>query len=255
MGSLIEGDTCRAQYDLFQLNFKSTQKKLWKCYFRTHRKLICLGGLLKLISDCLILVGPVSISFILNYLSTIATSAKEEVVVVKETTENGTNYDTENYVQWNDFEANGYFWAFLIFASICAQSVVSQCSTHIANMVGISIRNSLQGLIYRKALSISIWRTEDKKGETVEQSMDDGNFTNLMVNDSFNVMSFFWIIHLIWAIPLKITLVLLLLYWELGWSAVLGAILMMACLIPLQFIIGKCMSSNMNKISVSKILF
>lgn len=201
-------------------------------------------------SDCLILVGPISISYVLSYLTRIGqveTISPGNVTV----TESNAN-SSAIYVDWDDFASNGYFWAFLIFASICVQSVVSQCSTHLINMVGISIRNSLQGLIYRKALRISLWGTETYKEDKEEPALDVGMFTNLMVDDSYNVMSFFWIIHLIWAIPLKITLVLVLLYWELGWSAVLGALFMMLCLVPLQFVIGKCMGANMNKISVRK---
>lgn len=252
LGTLSEGDMCRVQYDLFQLNYKACGKSLWRCYFKSHRKFILLGGLLKLIGDCLILVGPISISYVLNYLTKIGEANK---TAGNETIETFTSSESGNGttipVQWEDFASNGYFWAFLIFVSICAQSVVSQCSTHLINMVGISIRNSLQGLIYRKALSISLWGQETWKEEKEAPALDVGMFTNLMVDDSFNVMSFFWLIHLIWAIPLKITLVLILLYFELGWSAVIGAVAMMLCLVPLQFVIGKCMSSNMNKISVS----
>lgn len=248
LGSLAEADTCRSQYDLFQLNYKACAKSLWKCYFRSHRKFILLGGLLKLISDCLILIGPISISYVLNYLT-----VAEEGNTSSSNATNVTNtiQAPRNYADWEDFASNGYFWAFLIFVSICVQSVISQCSTHLINMVGIWIRNSLQGLIYRKALSISLSKTwlEAKQ----EDALDVGTFTNLMVDDSFNIMSFFWIIHLIWAIPLKIGIVLVLLYLELGWSSVLGALVMMLCLVPLQFIIGKCMSANMDKISVSMI--
>lgn len=256
LGTLSEADTCRWQYDLFQLNYKACAKSLWRCYFRSHQKFILLGGLLKLISDCLILVGPIAISYVLNYLTRIGDG--------KETEGNGTIADGNSTIdlqssygdqiptaQWDDFVSNGYFWAFLIFVSICVQSVISQCSTHLINMVGIWIRNSLQGLIYRKALSISLWNAETWQEAKQEETLDVGTFTNLMVDDSFNVMSFFWIIHLIWAIPLKIGIVLVLLYLELGWSSVLGALLMMLCLVPLQFIIGKCMSANMDKISVS----
>lgn len=254
LGTLSEADTCRVQYDLFQLNYKACGKRLWRCYFRSHRKYIFLGGFLKLIGDCLILIGPISISYVINYLTSVGGGYN------KPSAENGTSEGTnstdpwseKNLVQWEEFISNGYFWAFLIFASICAQSVISQCSTHLINMVGISIRNSLQGLIYRKALSISLFGKETWKEHKEEPSLDVGTFTNLMVDDSFNVMSFFWIIHLIWAIPLKIFFVMVLLYLELGWSAVVGALVMMLCLIPLQFIIGKCMSANMNKIAVSE---
>jgi hypothetical protein len=35
-------------------------------------------------------------------------------------------------------------------------------------------------------------------------STDMGTITNLMSEDAYNVMSFFWIGHYIWAIPLKV---------------------------------------------------
>lgn len=248
LGALSESDSCRAQYDLFQLNYKGCSKSLWKCYFRTQRKFIILGGFLKLISDCLILIGPLSIRYVMDYLTVSGTLRNGPSAVIANQSEvKQSSNSTLNFVQWEDYSSNGYFWAFGIFISLCTQSVMSQCSTHLINMVGIWIRNSLQGLIYRKALSISLWNREADQDDAV----DVGKFTNLMVDDSYNVMSFFWIIHLIWAIPLKIILVLGLMYLELGWSSVMGAVLMMCCLVPFQFIIGKCMSANMDKISVS----
>jgi hypothetical protein len=35
-------------------------------------------------------------------------------------------------------------------------------------------------------------------------STDMGTITNLMSEDAYNVMSFFWIGHYVWAIPLKV---------------------------------------------------
>ncbi|XP_055381997.1 ATP-binding cassette sub-family C member Sur isoform X2 [Condylostylus longicornis] len=73
---------------------------------------------------------------------------------------------------------------------------------------------------------------------------DAGSITNLMTEDSLNVMSFFWIAHYVWAIPLKIGLVMYLLYLKLGISAIIGSFVCILTMTPLQFLIGKAMSKN-----------
>lgn len=40
---------------------------------------------------------------------------------------------------------------------------------------------------------------------TTNRSIDTGTITNLMTEDALNVMSFFWIAHYVWAIPLKVS--------------------------------------------------
>jgi len=90
--------------------------------------------------------------------------------------------------------------------------------------------------VYDKALRLCVWNIddhredlathyEDKKPEKVNGlpeskkmvehkcnavqskaifSTDMGTITNLMSEDVYNVMSFFWIGHYVWAIPLKV---------------------------------------------------
>lgn len=43
-----------------------------------------------------------------------------------------------------------------------------------------------------------------KKNPRGEESVDGSVITNLISEDSFNIMSFIWIGHYIWAIPLKV---------------------------------------------------
>ncbi|XP_055589731.1 ATP-binding cassette sub-family C member Sur isoform X2 [Uranotaenia lowii] len=73
---------------------------------------------------------------------------------------------------------------------------------------------------------------------------DAGTITNLMSDDAFNVMSFVKIAHYVWAIPLKIGIVMYLLYRLLGVSSVIGSIVCVLTMTPLQFVIGKMMSKN-----------
>lgn len=53
----------------------------------------------------------------------------------------------------------------------------------------------------------------------------------------------------------QITFLIYLLYLKLGWSAIIGSACCIAIMIPLQFIIGKKMSSNSKEISVTYITY
>lgn len=103
---------------------------------------------------------------------------------------------------WSDFLGNGWIIAIMVLIFALAQGTLSQSSTHLVNMEGIKLRNALQGLIYRKTLLLSPDSTV-LRGKNVET--ETGNITNLMSEDAFNVMSFFWIAHYVWAIPLKVS--------------------------------------------------
>ncbi|KAJ1532152.1 hypothetical protein ONE63_000776 [Megalurothrips usitatus] len=72
-----------------------------------------------------------------------------------------------------------------------------------------------------------------------------------MAEDTYNVMSFVWICHYVWAIPVKIGVLMLLLHYQMGISALIGAVLCVAVMTPLQFVIGKKMSINSKSISVA----
>jgi hypothetical protein len=90
--------------------------------------------------------------------------------------------------------------------------------------------------VYDKALRLCVWNIDDHREDTASHHEDEelekinglpgskktmghechsgqskagfstdlGTITNLMSEDAYNVMSFFWIGHYIWAIPLKV---------------------------------------------------
>lgn len=149
------------------------------------------------------------------------------------------------YPNWVDFIGNGWIMAMLVLYATLTQGSLSQASTHIVNMIGIRLRTSLQSLVYRKTLLISTscffdntakqdsntsnnglneikttTATTETKATTTPMAntsssekqpqpqpiFDTGTITNLMSEDALNIMSFFWIAHYVWAIPLKVCL-------------------------------------------------
>lgn len=133
------------------------------------------------------------------------------------------------YLGWCDFIENGWIMGMLVLIASLAQASLSQASTHIVNMVGIRLRTSIQGLIYRKTLLISSscffggnggnkidnndscniiesvgGKQPHAKLPEKQSVFDIGTITNLMSEDALNVMSFVAIAHYVWAIPLKV---------------------------------------------------
>lgn len=201
------------------------------------------GGVLKLIGDISGLVGPLSISYIVDYIGKINITNSNQDTSFNNNNYNNINISQQNpkinfimnensqiyYLGWFDFIENGWIMCFSVLIASLAQASFSQASTHIVNMVGIRLRTSIQGLIYRKTLLISSScffggnggnkidnndscniiesvggkRPHEKLPEK-QSVFDIGTITNLMSEDALNVMSFFAIAHYVWAIPLKV---------------------------------------------------
>lgn len=116
-------------------------------------------------------------------------------------------------------------------------------------------------MIYEKSLRLNNYAKNSSpnkggcKKRNIEDEHDTGSIANLMSEDALNIMSFFWIGHYVWAIPLKIAMLMYLLYLKLGVSAVIGASLTIITLTPLQLYIGKNMSRNASMCSVGRLFF
>lgn len=139
-----------------------------------------------------------------------------------------------------EFLKNGYIIGIIVLVSALVQGTLSQSSTHLVNIEGIHLKSALQvihikiirtsviffydfhlkfqSLIYDKSMKLALWsspninniNSQDDYSTTksVDNSKDDlaegGSIINLVSEDSYNVMSFIWIGHYVWAIPLKV---------------------------------------------------
>lgn len=234
LGKLPLSESAAQQFSLFSDTYtrnKGSNKavSLWKCYFQCYWKNFFIGGILKLLGDLVGFVAPLGMAIIIDYVS--KSHLPEEY--------------QGKYVRVGDFFKNGYNMAGLIFLSALAQGSFSQASSHIITVEGIRLKTALQAVIYDKALRLSISNKDD------DSSSDGkvGSSTNLMSEDAFNIMTCFWIGHYTWAIPLKVGVLMYLLYWKLGISAVVGVLFCIISMIPLQYIIGRKMSNNSKTIT------
>jgi ABC-type multidrug transport system fused ATPase/permease subunit len=234
-------------------------------------KMFIISGIFKLFGDLCGLVGPLSISHIVEFISLQLLNANASHAVLSlsdassvaphkyssngatmhlhnETTTTITTSPvasatiiTRNYtvaiinnhqysLTWSEFLSNGWIVSVIVLISFLLQGTFSQASTNFINMEGIKIKNALQGLIYRKTLCLSTScyqqreavkvnnnndgsdnsslhnENEDRDSSDASKENNPGTITNLMSEDSLNVMSFFWICHYVWSIPLKVDL-------------------------------------------------
>ncbi|KZC13248.1 ATP-binding cassette sub-family C member Sur [Dufourea novaeangliae] len=231
LGELPEEESARRQFQKFRRIYEENEGKgkvsLWRCFWKRIWLPFTIGGLLKLLGDATTLVGPMTISKILDHVSTAMT--------------------------FSEVLQNGYFLALLVFVFAMLQSTLSQASTHVLCVEGIRLKGALQALLYDKALRLCSWSIEDdenvKEQQRSQQTADIGTLTNLISEDAYNVMNFFWIGHYTWAIPLKIAAIIVLLYTKLGVSAIIGALCCILLVTPMQLFLGKRMSENFKSIA------
>jgi ABC-type multidrug transport system fused ATPase/permease subunit len=200
------------------VSLQHKQVSLWTCYVRSSWKLFLVSGAFKLLADLCGLVGPLSISYVVEFVN-YQVSQRTASVSHGNSTRHATASDLTSHPSWSEFAANGWIMSGIVLVSFLLQGTFSQASTSFINMEGIKVKNALQGLIYRKTLKLSAScfhsktppKTADAAGDQKQGKDHDcdlnspGTMTNLMSDDSLNVMTFFWISHYVWSIPLKVS--------------------------------------------------
>ncbi|XP_071518290.1 LOW QUALITY PROTEIN: ATP-binding cassette sub-family C member 9 [Panulirus ornatus] len=238
---------------------------LWRVFVRTYWREMVAGGSLKLLGDAVNVVGPLAIALIVSYVTQVQEGTlQRHGVVVRQL----------YYVGWSEVVRNGWVVAAAALVGALAQSTFSQASTHLVAMEGIHVKAALQAMVYGKSLRLPCTPThpdnhhkspdqevpkrhcngdstdaggkgtpqEDKStpgGGAPRGSVDAGIVINLSSEDTDNVMTFFMHCHYIWAIPLKVGVIMVLLWLQLGFSAVIAAVIGILLLTPLQFLLCK----------------
>ncbi|KAG1650730.1 Multidrug resistance-associated protein 1 [Nymphon striatum] len=221
----LEKELAEHQYQKFNDAFKTEKLKaksenrslsLWRVYIKVFWPEMLVAGIFKFLADFSAYVGPLAIGIIINYVQNV---------------EDNQTFSTYNmhFISTKQFFSNGYVMCVLVLLATFVQSTTSQTFMHMVIMEGIHLRSAMQGLIYSKSLKIP-----------AGNNVDTGAIVNYISTDSFNLLNFFSMGHYVWAIPLKVIVLLLLLYLYLGFSALVGAgsIIIIA---PLQYYIVKKM--------------
>ena len=90
--------------------------------------MFALGGLFKLLGDCVGFVGPLGISVVISYVSVLRSP----------------DYKSSENLTITEFFSNGYVMGTIVFIAALAQGTFSQSSTHLVNVEGIRLKEALQ---------------------------------------------------------------------------------------------------------------
>lgn len=228
----------------------SKTPNLWRCYWSFSWRAILLGGWLKFFGDLVGYVAPLGIQVMVNYVNYSSI-----------TNFTGANNTTGAYYpSATEFLSNGYIMAVIVFLSSFLQGTLSQASSHVLCVEGIRLKTALQSIMYKKSLRLSslggvavdsekVEEDEHSKLENSALQLDAGTLSQLLTEDCDNTMVFLCLCHYLWAIPLKLAILLFLLHQKLGVGSVIAALLCLLLMVPAQFLLGRNIS-HQNKSSM-----
>ncbi|XP_062928444.1 ATP-binding cassette sub-family C member 9-like isoform X2 [Mobula hypostoma] len=210
---------------------------IWRSMYRAYGRPILLSSTFRYLADLLGFAGPLCIYKIVDRLSK---TSKSNITV------NATDDDQEGFglvenqtdkeflgvyfLSSKEFLENAYVLAVLLFLALILQRTFLQASYYVAIETGINLRGALLAMIYNKILCLS----------TSNMSMGEmtlGQINNLVAIETNQLMWFLFLCPNLWAMPVQIIMGVILLYYMLGISALIGASVI-ALLAPMQYFIA-----------------
>lgn len=124
---------------------------LWRVCWRTYRKSLTIGAIIKILSDLSALIGPLSIGYILEFIN-------NEQRVGNNTEKEATNLqwlkiiddnndDGLNLLHLKTFFNNAYVMAFVVLMSTILQSTFSNNFNHLVISEAIHLKSALYASI------------------------------------------------------------------------------------------------------------
>ncbi|XP_038076863.1 ATP-binding cassette sub-family C member 9-like [Patiria miniata] len=191
----------------------NSRPSMAKVFIAAHGSAVLQAAVLKLIADLLNVIGPLCVGGLTYYVVTIA---YPEDGIQKE----------PHYVTIGEFFENG----FVLVSALFIELVMRLCVLHMyranVQLEGGNIRAGLQAMIYDKALRLAAFTTTGGH-------MTMGQIANHMSADVANIMQAVVTCNILWSSPFQIASVLVLLYFQIGFSALLGSSLFIIVL-PIQ---------------------
>ncbi|XP_049746535.1 ATP-binding cassette sub-family C member 8 isoform X3 [Elephas maximus indicus] len=204
---------------------QSTQgaRAIWRALCHAFGRRLILSSTFRILADLLGFAGPLCIFGIVDHLG------KENRVFQPKTQFLGVYF-----VSSQEFLANAYVLAVLLFLALLLQRTFLQASYYVAIETGINLRGAIQTKIYNKIMHLST--SNLSMGE-----MTAGQICNLVAIDTNQLMWFFFLCPNLWAMPVQIIVGVILLYYILGVSALIGAAVIIL-LAPVQYFVATKLS-------------
>ncbi|XP_068116443.1 ATP-binding cassette sub-family C member 8 isoform X2 [Hyperolius riggenbachi] len=198
-------------------------RSIWFALAHAFGRPLILSSIFRIMADMLGFAGPLCVSGIVHHLS------KEN-----KTFHTRTVYFGVYFISSQEFLANAYVLAVLLFFALLLQRTFLQASYYVAIETGINLRGAIQTKIYNKIMHLST--SNMSMGE-----MTSGQICNLVAIDTNQLMWFFFLCPNLWAMPVQIIVGVILLYYILGISALIGAAVIIV-LAPVQYFVATKLS-------------
>ncbi|XP_076862796.1 ATP-binding cassette sub-family C member 9 isoform X4 [Brachyhypopomus gauderio] len=195
---------------------------IWRSMYRAFGRPILLSSTFRYMADLLGFAGPLCISGIVEHLDN-----KTEVVKMNKTED---LHFGVYFMSSTELLQNTYVLAVLLFLALVLQRTFLQASYYVTIETGINLRGALLAMIYNKILRLS----------TSNMSMGEmtlGQINNLVAIETNQLMWFLFLCPNLWAMPVQIIMGVILLHYLLGYSALIGA-LVIVLLAPIQYLIA-----------------
>ncbi|XP_072922218.1 ATP-binding cassette sub-family C member 9-like isoform X4 [Hemitrygon akajei] len=210
---------------------------IWRSMYRAYGRPILLSSTFRYLADLLGFAGPLCIYKIVDNRSKTPklNSTVNGTINIQEgfgIVENQTDKEFLGvyFLSSKEFLENAYVLAVLLFLALILQRTFLQASYYVAIETGINLRGALLAMIYNKILCLS----------TSNMSMGEmtlGQINNLVAIETNQLMWFLFLCPNLWAMPVQIIMGVILLYYMLGISALIGASVI-ALLAPMQYFIA-----------------
>ncbi|XP_046728808.1 ATP-binding cassette sub-family C member 9 isoform X2 [Silurus meridionalis] len=216
----------RDAYEEQRENAEEMEKtpSIWRSMYHAFGRPILLSSSFRYMADLLGFAGPLCISGIVENLNQ---ENKTEVFNMTETEDLPFGV---YFMSSTELFKKAYVLAVLLFLALVLQRTFLQASYYVTIETGINLRGALLAMIYNKILRLS----------TSNMSMGEmtlGQINNLVAIETNQLMWFLFLCPNLWAMPVQIIMGVILLYYLLGSSALLGA-LVIVLLTPIQYLIA-----------------
>ncbi|TNN46217.1 ATP-binding cassette sub-family C member 9 [Liparis tanakae] len=193
---------------------------IWRSMYRAFGRPILLSSTFRYLADLLGFAGPLCISGIVKYQGMNTTNSSTA----------GDKHFGVHFMSSTELLQDTSVLAVLLFLALVLQRTFLQASYYVTIETGINLRGALLAMIYNKMLRLS----------TSNMSMGEmtlGQINNLVAIETNQLMWFFFLCPNLWAMPVQIVMGVILLYYLLGASALVGASVIVL-LAPVQYLIA-----------------
>ncbi|XP_039625641.1 ATP-binding cassette sub-family C member 9 isoform X1 [Polypterus senegalus] len=195
---------------------------IWKSMYRAFGRPILLSSTFRYLADLLGFAGPLCISGIVMRLGDQSNSCK--------TSPPDAKILGVYFLSTDELLEKTFVLAVLLFLALVLQRTFLQASYYVTIETGINLRGALLAMIYNKILRLS----------TSNMSMGEmtlGQINNLVAIETNQLMWFLFLCPNLWAMPVQIIMGVILLYYLLDYSALIGASVIVL-LAPVQYFIA-----------------